>query len=228
MKKLIAILAASTVACGLVACTGDDTTTPTDSGTQDTGTQDTGKPDSGDSGPNNPTPPKLGAQIDRMGRPAINTALNNVLTAPDAGQGAAKDEYNANSDQTTWPTKYSAEFQKNLAVFDGLDTNCGNQFASGGPDAGAGRYALLAGALTSDQIWVNTAQTTCNAFLAVELGFVTKNPIPDCGGRTLKYDVIDTTYSALAIGATTGVTDGIAAVPEKTNGTTFPYLAPAK
>lgn len=226
MKKLIAILAASSVACGLMACTGDDTTTPVDSGTPQDAKADT-TTDSGSDGGNTPAPPKLGAEIDRMGRPAINTALNNVLTAADAGQGAAKDEYNANADPTTW-AKYSPEFQKNLAVFDGLDRNCGNQFGSAGPDAGAGRYAVLGGALTSDRIWVNTTQATCNTFLAVEIAFLTKNPIPDCGGRTLKYDVIDTTYSALAVGLTTGVSDGVDAVPAKVNGTTFPYLAAAQ
>jgi hypothetical protein len=226
MKKIIAILASSTLACGLMACTGDDTTTPTDSGVQDTGTQDTGKTDAGDAS-NLPAPPKLGTQIDRMGRPAVNTALNKVLTAPDAGQGAAKDEYNANKDPSTW-AKYSPEFQANLAVFDSLDTVCGNQIGSAGPDAGAGRYAVLGTALTSDLVWVNSTQTTCNTYLAVEVAFLTKQTINDCGGRTLKYDVIDSTYSALATGGSAPVTDGVGPVAAKVNGTTFPYLAPAQ
>ena len=84
MKKIISLLALGSVACALVACTGDDTSTPTDSGTTDTGTTDTGTTDSGNDSGNTPAPPKLGTEIDRMGRPAINTALNNVLEK-DAG-----------------------------------------------------------------------------------------------------------------------------------------------
>lgn len=228
MKKLIAILAASTLACGLVACTGDDTTTPVnDSGTNnDTGSNtDSGKTDGGDAG-NTPAPPKLGAQIDRMGRPAISTALVHTFDTDAGGAGASKNDYNANNDSTTWPVKYSAEFQKNLAVFDSLDTVCGNQIAAT-PDAGAGRYATLGTVLASDFVWLNAGSTTCNTFLAVEVGFLTKVPPTDCGGRTLKYDVIDAEYGALS-GAPGVATDGISADPAKTNGTTFPYLAAAK
>lgn len=224
MKKIISLLAASTLACGLAACTGDDTSTPTDSGTPDTNTGDTGT-DSGSDAGKNPAPPTLGKQIDRMGRPAINTALNKVFETDGGTAGAAKDEYNANADSVNWLSKYPPEFSKNLAIFDGLDLNCGNQIGAD-KDAGAARYGLLSTALASDRLWVNSTQTTCNTFLAVEVAFLSKQAIPDCGGRTLKYDVIDSEYSALA--GTPGVTDGIAADPTKTGGTTFPYLAPAK
>ena len=98
----------------------------------------------------------------------------------------------------------------------------------GPADGGPPRYTTLGTVFSDDRVWLNSTQTTCNSYLAVELAFITKTAIPDCGGRALKYDVIDTTYSALAIGATTGVGDGISAVSAKINGTTFPYLIPAQ
>ncbi len=214
----------------------DDTVAPkADSGTTDTGASssgDTGASSSGDTGTKNPPPPVLGAQLDRFGRPAVNTAANNTFN-PDAGTaGAAKDGYNADKDVAGWTTKYGGEASKNLAIYDGLDTQCGNQqFAD--PDASAPdqklRYARLAGVLTDDRQWLNTAGT-CGTFtatggyLAVELN-ATGTANTDCGGRRLPVDVIDVTY---AIVATAGVTDGIGAVADKTNGTTFPYLAAPK
>src|SRR5438045_6193332 len=52
-------------------------------------------PDGATDGGGPPAPPALGAQIDRMGRPAINTALNNTFNADAASKGKAKDAYNA-------------------------------------------------------------------------------------------------------------------------------------
>ena len=75
---------------------------------------------------NCPAPPTLGAQIDRMGRPAINTLLNHGFD-PTAAAGTAKDTYNADADPSNWVTAYTAEFTKNLGILDALDTGfCGN------------------------------------------------------------------------------------------------------
>jgi hypothetical protein len=68
-----------------------------------------------------PAAPTLGAQIDRMGRPAINTALNHAFD-PNAGAGAAKDAYNQDEAMGNWPTMYAAQFAGNLAILDALDT----------------------------------------------------------------------------------------------------------
>ncbi len=47
----------------------------------------------------------------------------------------------------------------------------------------------------------------------------------DCGGRTPLEDTIDVTYSVLAIGALTGVTDGVPVDADGTASlTAFPYL----
>ena len=64
---------------------------------------------------------------------------------------------------------------------------------------------------------------TCGQYLGVEANAV-GIPNADCGGRTPEYDVIDTTYSVLAAGVLSGVSDGIVADGKVT--TTFPFLAP--
>src|ERR1700689_1884549 len=67
-----------------------------------------------------PAGPQLGTQIDRLGRPAVNTALNHGFDANPATAGAAKDAYNADQSPGGW-MQYAAEFAKNLAVIDALD-----------------------------------------------------------------------------------------------------------
>ena len=166
--------------------------------------------------------PTLGTQIDRMGRPAINTALNKTFESDVMVANTGKDAWNANADQATW-TQYVPEIQKNLAILDSLDTNCGNQLAADKTKTDAARYAPLASVLADDRLYVNIAGTTCTQYLGVEanvLGLMNT----DCGGRALAYDVIDLSYSALAAGALSGVSDGIPA-SNAAQGTTFPYLA---
>lgn len=218
-----AILVAAWVANG---CKDDDNdnnpaATPTGDGSTPQGDGST-TGDGATSG--NPPPPALGAQIDRFGRPAVNTALNASFEADAGTAGAAKDAYNANANAGGWVAAFKPEIAKNLAILDSLDTVCGNQILAD-TDAGADRYGTLATVLADDRQWLNTASTTCTTYLAVELNATGKIPNTDCGGRRPPYDVIDVTYSALAIGAPAGVTDGIAAVPAKVDGATFPYLA---
>ena len=244
MKK-IAIIALLAAGSALVyACNGDNTQNDggTDANPSDTGTPDTANNDAGtDSGL--PPPPVLKTQLDRIGRPAINTALNHVFDQPDAGTaGPAKDSYNANATPSNWTTSYTGQFVGNLAVYDSLDS-----FVDGGAGSGCGNqaaynkittpspYAALAGLTADDQLYLNTASTTCKQYLGVELNAVAILPNSDCGGRTLSEDVIDTTYGAVAGTDTLSVndagvlvsaaTDGIGPVAAKTNGTTFPYLA---
>jgi hypothetical protein len=197
--------------------TGGATSTSTgDMTTTTTATSGTG------GAPMNPVPPKLGAQIDRFGRPAINTALNHTFDV-DPAKGMGKDAYNKESDPAKWAALAGGEFAKNLAILDGLDTKCGNQILAGAMPV-AGRYAGLAGALSDDRVYVNTAGATCTTYLAVEANATDLLMNMDCGGRKLDYDVIDTSYSALAAGAFSGVGDGIAADAD-TKGAAFPYLA---
>jgi Domain of unknown function (DUF4331) len=166
---------------------------------------------------NNPAPPVLGAQVDRQARSVVNTVLIHGFDADMAAKGAAKDAYNAAA-PATWAS-FKEEIAKNLAILDSLDTNCGNQLRAGATVA-AGRYDVLAGVLADDQLYVNTATGTCTQYFAVELGMA-----GDCGGRAPTYDTIDVTLSAVAIGAATGVTDGIDADDKTQSNSAFPFLA---
>jgi len=229
MKK-IALLALIAGAACLVACSGDDNKndggsdgSPNDVNTNDVVKTDSGS-DAGDGGP--PGPPALKTQIDRIGRPAINTALNHTFDTDAGAAGAAKDTYNADKNIAGWTTAYGPQMAKNLGILDGLDTVCGNQ-------AGytiSNNYNALAGLAADDLLYLKTDATACTVgYLAVELNATNIAPNTDCGGRKLTYDVIDVTYSAAAAGTVSGVTDGInatdAPVVARTNGTTFPYLA---
>jgi len=203
MKRILKAALYACLLMPLAACDGDDEEEDT-------------KP---------PPVPTLGTMIDRMGRPAINTALNNTFAADVNVTNTAKDNYNK-SLQTSWAS-YSTEIAKNLAILDGLDANCGNQLLAGS-SAIASRYNTLAGVLADDQLYVNTASSTCGQYLAVEANAVNVVPNNDCGGRTLTYDVIDTSYSVLAVGALTGVSDDVGADSDGANiqsNTTFPFLA---
>jgi hypothetical protein len=201
---------------------GSTTTTTTTTGGGGEGTTTTSSTGTG-GGSNNPAAPALGTQIDRFGRPAINTALNHTFAADAAATGKAKDAYNQDGDSSKWSAN-AVEFSKNLGIFDSLDTKCGNQLLAAMP-LDAKRYNTLAGALSNDRLFVDTAAATCTTYLSVEAKATGLAPTTDCGGRKLEYDVIDSTYSALAAGSLTIVAgDGVAADAD-TKGEVFPYLA---
>jgi|SRR5579871_860146 len=148
-----------------------------------------------------PAPPSLGAQIDRMGRPAVNTALTDPFdTVANMTTDMVKDVYNQSSDPTTWGAKFLGDgpthqfITGNLAIFDGLDAKCGNQAL-----AMANGYATLGSVLANDQLFVDTSQSTCGLYLGVEAHAVLGTPA-DCGGRTPLEDTIDETYTLLAVG----------------------------
>jgi hypothetical protein len=242
MKKLILALGSAALAT-LTAC-GDDTVVPIttdaspdhtvsfEASTEDSGDESDAGPveEAGEAGPTLPAPPALGTQIDRMGRPAINTALNHAFDpACTATSCPPKDQYNANSSVSSWTSSYVPQFEQNLAVYDGLDTECGNQTAYGA--LGNPGYGTLATVLAVDMLWLDTANSSCQQYLAVELGALGLSN-SDCGGRTLTENTIDFTYNAVAGTLTPAslpsnpgpVTNGITG-PSSPPSTTFPYLA---
>lgn len=252
MKTIYTTMLAAMVG-GLFACstttntdggttTGGSTTTTTTGGTT-TGTT-TGTSSGTTSGTTTgtttgttggfPAVPALGAEIDRMGRPAVNTALTaplDVLALPDGGAingAAAKDLYNADQNPTDWVGNWAPPFAGNLAVYDALDAVCGNQ-PPGLPDAGqtATRYQTLAGVLADDELYVDTSVGSCSIYLGVELELLGALPAgTDCGGRTPLENTIDETYSLLAIGALSGVTNGITVDGDGVASlSAFPFLA---
>src|SRR5215468_5686125 len=108
-----------------------------------------------------PAPPVLGAQLDRMGRPLIGTALIGVF-APAQDQAATRDVYNRVTDPTAWSTTMLptgrtilGELEANLAVFDAWDIGtafgigCGNalRYLPPGPESS---YRVAATVLADD------------------------------------------------------------------------------
>jgi hypothetical protein len=225
----IAALAFTTTGCddttetggagGATSSTGSKTTTTTTGSMTTTGSNMTSSSTGG-----NPPPPALGAQIDRFGRPAINTALNHPFDGNKTTKDAAKDTWNGNGTLSNWVSTFSAEVQGNLAVLDALDANCGNQLGAGATPV-AGRYKTIGDVLSMDRLWINTAATTSTIYLAVEANALGAVPNTDGGGRTLPMDVIDTSYTLLGAGlGGIMIGDGISADAD-TAGTTFPFLA---
>jgi hypothetical protein len=163
----------------------------------------------GSTGSSFPAVPVLGGQIDRVGRPAINTALtdpyNLLVVPPDGGitEDTAKNTYNsAAGGIPQWTAPDGGGFipwiAQNLAIADSLDGICGNQAFAGLPDSGVTAYGTLATVLADDELYIDTTQTTCS-FLGAELeqtGLATNN----CGGRQPTEDVIDIEYNILAVG----------------------------
>ena len=143
-----------------------------------------------------------GGQIDRMGRPGINTALIDLLTST-----GLKDQYNLAEDPSTWAASFQSHMQGNIAALDTLDGVVGNALLP--PET-------LAAVLVDDQLIIDVSQPLCDAYLAVELGVAGQ-----CGGRTLARDVIDDTLGAL-VGP--GVSDNVANDSEFL--TTFPFMGP--
>lgn len=256
MNKITTSLAALAISGMFVAACGDDTSTGGAGATSSTtaqgttthvtstgvttsthaSTTTTGATTS--TGNNFPVPPTLGDQIDRMGRPAINTALDETFIHAATGTAVTDDQrktaentYNADKDPSGWAAAYVPTFAAQLAVIDSLDTStttdgCGNQPASC-TDHSAGCYNTLAGALADDQLYVNTGTTnSCVTYLGVEavaLGLIPS--LSDCGGRRPVDDVIKTSYSILAAGDLTFSVDDNISPPAGLHPTTFPYYA---
>ncbi len=198
-----------------------------------------------------PAAPTLGTQIDRLGRPAINTALNGVLL-PTVAKNAQKDAYNAAPNPATWATTEVApgvtvvqEFAKHAALFDVIDkgdttinvdptkTGCANSALYQAP-ASPTSYSQIAGVLADDQLYLDTTKSSCLLYLSVEVEVATGGVVPhsQCGGRTLSHDVGDVSYSLLGAGLNgfdvsnnfaPKITDG---APKHTDvdDNTFPFL----
>lgn len=204
MNKTIQLLGITLFGAAVLAACGDSSQTgggpaggsPSTGGGPSTG----GSPPEGGAGagpvggsggapPMFPPAPELGAQIDRMGRPAINTALNGAfvqydaagdpVAADTAARGMLQDGYNEDQTEADWADTYGPMFMGNLAVIDSLDTGlnlgagpltnaqaCTNQ--AGHPTPGdlddPANYGTLGGlALPDDRIYVNAAATGCDA-----------------------------------------------------------------
>ncbi len=168
--------------------------------------------------------PALGAQIDRVGRPGISTALVATFNRPDsAARRDTRDRYNQ-AGPSDWPT-FADDLTASLGILDALNGVCGDQLLAA--DTGVDRYAALRGVLLDDRLYVNTASGTCGVYLGLEGEVVGALPsgAGGCGGRTPNDDIIERSYSVLAAGTLTGVDDGIREDARDHSLTEFPFLA---
>jgi hypothetical protein len=137
---------------------------------------------------NCPAAPALGVQIDRMGRPAVNTALNHTFDADATAAGFAKDAYNQNGSPGSWVSSSVVAFMQSLAIIDSLDTGllcggngacaanpspatgdgCGNQFGYNGnvlpvpSTPTATSYSGVAQLLAQDELFLDTRRGICD------------------------------------------------------------------
>ena len=173
-----------------------------------------------------PGKPIPGMLIDRMGRPAINTALTDPLgLVPTLTVDQVKNQYNA-ATPGNW-NSYAARpyIAENLAVFDSFDGTCGNQLLASATLSNA-RYTPLANVLADDRLYINATSGVCTKYLGVE-----QSTQGECGGRHPTMIVMDVTYNMLIAGTlaaayTNGITldlDGGVA-----NNAPFPFLIAPK
>ena len=232
MTRRIAFVAMMSL---LAACGDDDGTPVVDSPPN----IDARLPDASVDAAMLPTMPAVGGtQIDRMGRAAINTALNSPFQPDMTMKTAAKDAYNQLGDQTMWLAMFGTEVARNAAIFDSLNHDedmvscdpdmapchdgCGDQ--AGYNPAGTNNimaYGPIAGLGTDDRLYVNTDFDACFFYFGVEaaaLGLLGGATAMDCGGRVPQVaaptqDPIDMTYKIAAGNPTmppsAALTDGI-------------------
>lgn len=167
-----------------------------------------------------PAKPILGAQLDRVGRPGVNSMLNSTFTPELEHQDAFRDAYNADADSWAW-SLHASNFGLTLRKLDALDGTCGNQIGASEQSTGA-TYTLMAGVFADDRVYVNAAGLACAEVLAVELNSLGLRTSADCGGRPMGVDVLDTLLGFWITGLATGTGDGI---PVSQPTPDFPYLA---
>jgi len=194
-----------------------------------------------------PPPPTLGAQIDRMGRPLIGTALIGAFAAAQ-DQAAIRDAYDRAPDPALWAATMvrtgvtiETEMTNSLAVFDAWDIGdpkivnpgCGNAVFYRETSS----YRQAADLFADDELYVDTMFASCPIYLALEMEYATtgagRKGHTSCGGRMPSHDVVDLTYSMLVAGRSgvdpstsdgaPTIHDGVAAHPDIKE-SVFPFL----
>lgn len=239
MKFLIILLASSSLL--FVACDDDDDNPDNPDVTEDSDTMvpdsDTTLPDADSTDLSEEVvelaplgaanKPALGTQMDRVGRPAITTALVGTLNALIPGSPTKDETKNSyNTTKLSDAAAFAAGIEFHLGILDGLDTVCGNQSLAG-ETVEADRYLGLANVLASDTLLVRSTDSACPEYLGLEgeVDDLVASGMAGCGGRTPAEDIIDRSYSVLIAGALTGLGDGVDADPDGVPSVdVFPFL----
>jgi hypothetical protein len=163
-------------------------------------------------------------QLDRMGRPLTANALLATLGPADVADDL-KERYNLQAPATAGA--FVPEIEKGLALYDGFDGVCGNQWLADRSAPAPGRYRELAALLADDRLWINSLSGQCRDFLGVELAHAAgrKAKSSDCGGRSPVVDAVDVYRAVLVNGTTTGFEDGVDQDDRQHSVDSFPFLA---
>lgn len=171
--------------------------------------------------PADQSPPPPGPPIDRMGRALTGNALLATVGTDDIAD-LLKEAYNR-ADPAGWPG-FATEIGRNLALYDSFDGVAGNQWLSDAGDASPARYRRLAELLADDRLWVDSRQTRCLHYLAVERSAFGA-PLPDCGGRTPLHNVNAVFRSLLIRGTPDVADDGVTGDDHEHSTVDFPFLS---
>jgi hypothetical protein len=161
-------------------------------------------------------------QLDRMGRPLTTNALLATL-GPDDVATDLKERYNLQTPATA--EAFIPEIEKSLALYDGFDGVCGNQWLAERGAPASGRYLKLARVMADDRLWINSSFGECREFFAVELAHASGKKSTDCGGRSPVVDAVDVYRAVLVNGTTTGFEDGVDQDDRQHSVDRFPFLA---
>jgi len=166
--------------------------------------------------------PPPGAPIDRMGRALTGNALLATVGDEDIAN-LLKEAYNR-ADRDGW-AGFATEIGRNLALYDGFDGVAGNQWLADKGVATPARYQRLAELLADDRLWVDSRQTRCTDYLAVERTALGGEALKDCGGRTPNYNVNGVFRSLLIRGTPDMADDGVDHDDHVHSTSVFPFLA---
>lgn len=175
-----------------------------------------------------PSPPPIGVQVDRVGRPGVVIALLHVFDGDDAARDTARDDYN-DASRTRWSI-FGEDFGGALAIYDGLDGRCGDQWIQRplDEDRMETRYMPLTGLLTDDRLFLDTsAECSSGSDLLGTERHASALPrdARGCGGRDPTLDVIDPFVGLLVGNDVSLVSDGVDEDGDcALSSTEFPYL----
>ncbi len=110
-----------------------------------------------------------GVPIDRMGRALTGNALLGTFDT-EAVSDARKSQYNQ-APPAAW-SSFTPDIGATLAIYDGFDGRCGNQWLAVQNAPPVDRYAELARLLADDRLWVNSEARTCHQYLSAEFSHV--------------------------------------------------------
>ena len=120
---------------------------------------------------------------------------------------------------------FANEIGRNLALYDSFDGVAGNQWLADPQDSTPVRYQRLSRLLADDRLWVDSRETRCLHYLAVERNAFGAPSLQDCGGRTPLQNVNAVFRSLLIRGTTDVVDDGVTRDDHEHTTTRFPFLS---